>query len=87
MIRIRFDGPSGPVGPRFIEAEDGQGRGVCIGHWEPDPESTDWFLVLLEENPLEGYPCPVCGRKPEQLEEVTDRVDFSRYPRPGQEVG
>lgn len=48
-IRIRFDGPSGPVGPRFIEAEDEQGRGICIGHWEPDSESTDWFLVLSQQ--------------------------------------
>ena len=49
MIRIRFDGPPGPVAPRFVEVEDGQGRGVSVGSWEKDPESTDWFLVLSEE--------------------------------------
>ena len=104
MIKIRFDGPPGPVAPRFIEAEDGQGRGICIGSWEHDENSSDWFLVLSEKpisgpfplteegirqsieatnqpDPLGGYPCPLCGRKPEQSENVTDRVDFSRCPK------
>jgi len=52
MFRLRFDGSPGPEPPRFVEAEDGQGRGVSIGRWEKDPESTDWFLILSEPEPL-----------------------------------
>jgi len=51
MIRLRFDGPPGPKAPRFIEAEDGQGRSIRVEYlcWKADPESSDWFLTLSEE--------------------------------------
>lgn len=50
MLRIRFDGPPGPTAPRFVETEDGQGYDVLAGHWEADPKSSDWFLVLEGED-------------------------------------
>lgn len=47
-VYIRFDGPPGPVAPRFVEVEDGTGRSIKIGRWEADPDSDgDWFLIIL----------------------------------------
>lgn len=45
-IRIRFDGPPGPEGPRLIDVEDGRGRSFNVGRWERDPDSGDFFLVI-----------------------------------------
>jgi hypothetical protein len=46
-IRIRFDGPPGPQGGRFIETEDAYtGSGVGVGWWERDGGGDNWFLHL-----------------------------------------
>lgn len=47
--RIRFDGPPGPEGPRFIEVEDMSGTSFRLGEWvEAEDGSGDWFLVVEE---------------------------------------
>ncbi len=51
-MRLRFNGPPGPKGPHFVEAEDNEGRSVSFGRWEADAASGDWFLVLDVEEPL-----------------------------------
>lgn len=51
-MRIRFDGPPGPVAPRFVEAEDNDGNSIRAGRWKPDAEGSDWFLVLNVERRL-----------------------------------
>ena len=33
MIDIVFDGPPGPEGPRFVESEDMDGKGISAGEW------------------------------------------------------
>jgi len=40
---IRFDGPPGPDGPRFIECER-DGKSISAGVWVQDGD--DWLLVL-----------------------------------------
>ena len=47
-IRIRFDGPPGPV--RFVGIEDADGHRIRFGRWVEDTEGDgrdgvhDWFL-------------------------------------------
>lgn len=53
-VKIRFDGAPGAVGGRFIEVEDGEGRGLRFGRWEKDPEGSDWFLVITIQDMLEA---------------------------------
>lgn len=44
-FQIRFDAPPGPVGGRFIETEDENGRGIGEGmRWVRDGK--DWLLVI-----------------------------------------
>jgi len=46
-IFIRFDGPPGPDAPRFIEAEDCEGRSIVVGRWQRDPQNQEqWFLII-----------------------------------------
>lgn len=58
MVRIRFDGPPGPVAPRFVETEDDSGRGIKLGHWEPDPDTDNWFLVLTRADMIHWSAVP-----------------------------
>ncbi len=32
-INIVFDGPPGPLSPRFVEVERDDGRGIAVGEW------------------------------------------------------
>ena len=46
-VNILFDGPPGPVAGRFVETEDGLGRGISFGEWvkpAPDDPSGYWRL-------------------------------------------
>lgn len=54
-VRVRFDGPPGPVSGRFIEVEDsGTGCSISLGEWFQDPTSNDWFLSFeLGHNDIE----------------------------------
>lgn len=45
-VRLRFNAPPGPDLPGFIEAEGMDGKSLRVGHWEQDPFSNDWFLVI-----------------------------------------
>lgn len=52
-VFLRFDGPPGPVSPRFIEAENLRGESISVGKWFkelPRSRSADWFLVLEVED-------------------------------------
>jgi len=45
-VRIRFDGPPGPVCGRFIESEDADtGASISLGDWSEDPLTGNWFLT------------------------------------------
>lgn len=44
-IDVVFDGPCGPEGPRFIEAEDSTGASVRVGQWVDRGDGT-WALRL-----------------------------------------
>lgn len=41
-IRIRFDGPPGPEGGRFVECENENGESINAGKWVQDGEH--WIL-------------------------------------------
>lgn len=45
-IRIIFDGPPGAESGRFVEVEDGDGRGVSVGRWVELPDDGWWALEL-----------------------------------------
>jgi hypothetical protein len=45
-VHLIFDGPPGPDGPRFIEAETPDGRSVRVGEWRQRPDGL-WALVLF----------------------------------------
>lgn len=45
-IDFVFDGPPGPEGPRFIEAENMAGEGVNAGEWLQRPNG-QWVLRVL----------------------------------------
>lgn len=47
-IRIRFDGPPGPEGGRFVEVENEFGKSIKVGEWVE--EGADWVLVLNLDN-------------------------------------
>lgn len=44
-LRIVFDGPPGPDGPRLIEAENAAGQSVNAGEWRERPDGY-WELVI-----------------------------------------
>jgi len=43
-IQIRFDGPPGLKGGRFIEIELTCGKSISLGEWKQD--GNDWLLVI-----------------------------------------
>ena len=43
-VRLRFDGPPGPVAGRFVEAEDASGASTNIGEWSQDGDY--WILTI-----------------------------------------
>jgi hypothetical protein len=45
MLVLVFDGPPGPEGPRFIEAEDGRGNSINAGWWR-EREDGNWELAV-----------------------------------------
>jgi len=46
-IRVRFDGPPGPLAGRFVEVENRQGKSIRVGTWkETGDGSGHWFLIL-----------------------------------------
>ncbi len=52
FIDIVFDGPPSPEGPRFVEVEDDQGRGIRLGEWFKRPDEY-WVLrvpYMVEES-------------------------------------
>jgi hypothetical protein len=48
-IDIVFDGPPGPESGRFIEVEDGAGRGIRVGEWI---DRGDGYWVLRMPRPM-----------------------------------
>ena len=50
MIDIVFDGPPGPVAPRFVETERPNGQGVNVGEWIMRDDGY-WVLRLLVDVP------------------------------------
>jgi hypothetical protein len=52
-VHLIFDGPPGPEGPRFIEAENDCGQSIAVGEWR-GPQFGVWALVIprvLRERP------------------------------------
>ena len=47
-LRIIFDGPPGPTGPRFVECENNRGESLNAGLWSALPNQT-WELALSRE--------------------------------------
>ena len=47
-VRLIFDGLPGPEAPRFVEAEDSEGRGVKVGEWVEDADGR-WSLRIRAE--------------------------------------
>ena len=48
-IDIVFDGPPGPNGPRFIEAESPPGISIRFGTWLQRPDGY-WVLRITEQD-------------------------------------
>jgi hypothetical protein len=74
-FRIRFDGPPGPEGGRFVECETLDGKGVNVGHWEQ--EGDNWLLFVEGYNAPDG--CTPAERK--VLEAGSDRSRILRWLR------
>jgi hypothetical protein len=53
-IHIVFDGPPGPDGPRFIEAEDSEGRSITVGQWREYGTSGHWALTIPAPPPSDA---------------------------------
>jgi hypothetical protein len=51
-INITFEGPPGPDGPRFIETEDLDGRGVGAGEWIKLSDGRWALQVDVNENTI-----------------------------------
>ena len=45
-LEIVFDGPPGPCAGRFVEAEDGRGKGLSVGEWKKAADGATWSLCL-----------------------------------------
>lgn len=43
-VHIVFDGPPGPDGGRFVEAETADGKSIRVGRWEQRGDY--WHLIL-----------------------------------------
>lgn len=46
-VDLVFDGPPGPEGPRFIEAERLDGTGVKVGEWQENPMTNGWWRLRV----------------------------------------
>lgn len=73
VVDLVFDGPPGPEGPRFIEAEDRHGRSVNVGQWI-DTADGQWRLriptITLGVNFLSERPVPTAIAMPPTLREA-----------------
>ncbi len=46
-VDLVFDGPPGPEGPRFIEAERKDGTSISVGQWIESPGTNGWWRLRL----------------------------------------
>jgi len=54
MIDIVFDGPPGAESGRFVETEDENGCGICVGEWIKRPDGYDVLRLEVVDDGGDG---------------------------------